>query len=240
MRGFTRIKRPNSLVEEVTSKLKKAIIAGHYSAGEALPSETQLASQMEVSRPVIRESIKSLQSRGFLEVRRGTRGGSFVQDINLLTFSETLGDLIRLRKVTVDHLAQARLILEPEIIQLVAVNATGEDLKRIRNLLLEYDRTEDIDKRVTMNAHFHRLLSGACGNPIYSIVMDSIMDFTEYFVRTIKPVNQIIHNDKDHKDIFTAIEAHDPKSAAEISIRHANNILKKMRKLEKTYLKLLK
>jgi DNA-binding FadR family transcriptional regulator len=151
-----------------------------------------------------------------------------------------LGDLIRLRKVTVDHLAQARLILEPEIIQLVAVNATGEDLKRIRNLLLEYDRTEDIDKRVTMNAHFHRLLSGACGNPIYSIVMDSIMDFTEYFVRTIKPVNQIIHNDKDHKDIFAAIEAHDPKSAAEISIRHANNILKKMRKLEKTYLKLLK
>jgi GntR family transcriptional regulator, transcriptional repressor for pyruvate dehydrogenase complex len=237
---FTRINRPNSLVEEVTSKLKEAIIAGHYSVGESLPSETQLASQMEVSRPVIRESIKSLQSRGFLEVRRGIKGGAFVQDLNKLAFSETLGDLIRLRKVTVDHLAQARLFLEPEIIQLVAVNATGEDLKKIRNLLLDYDRTEDIDKRVTMNGDFHRLLGGACGNPIYSIVINSIMDFTEYFVRTIKPVNQIIHNDKDHKDIFAAIEAHDPESAVEISIRHTNNILEKMRKLEKTYLKLLK
>jgi GntR family transcriptional repressor for pyruvate dehydrogenase complex len=238
--GFTRIKRPNSLVEEVTNKLKEAIIAGLYSAGEALPSETQLASQMEVSRPVIRESIKSLQSHGFLEVRRGIKGGAFVQDLNKLGFSEMLGDLIRLKKVTVDHLAQVRLFLEPEIIQLVAVNATGEDLTRIRNLLLEYDRTEDIDKQVTMNGDFHRLLSRTCGNPIYSIIMNSIMDFTEYFVRTIKPVNQIIHNDKDHKDIFAAIEARDTESAVEISIRHANNILEKMRKLEKTYLKLLK
>ena len=238
MPGFTRIKRPNSLVDEVTSRLKEAIIAGYYSAGEPLPSETQLASEMGVSRPVIRESIKSLQSRGFLEVRRGIRGGSFVQDLNKLTFSEMLGDLIRLRKVTVDHLAQVRLFLEPEIIRLVAENATGEDLTRIRNLLLEYDRTEDIDKRVTMNGDFHRLLGRACGNPIYSIMMDSIMDFTEYFVRTIKPVNQIIHNDKDHKDIFAAIEAHDPELAAEISIVHANDILKKMHKLEKTYLEL--
>ena len=240
MSGFTRIRRPNSLVDEVTSKLKEAIIEGHYSAGEALPSETQLANQMEVSRPVIRESIKSLQSRGFLEVRRGIKGGAFVQDLNKLAFSETLGDLIRLRKVKVEHLAQARLFLEPEIIKLIAVNATGEDLSKIRKLLLDYDRTEDIDKRVTMNGDFHRLLSGACGNPIYSIIMNSIMDFTEYFVRTIKPVNQIIHNDKDHKDIFVAIEAHDPESAVEISIRHTNNILGKMRRLEKTYLKLLK
>jgi GntR family transcriptional repressor for pyruvate dehydrogenase complex len=237
--SFTRIKRPNSLVEEVSSRLKEAIISGHYSAGEPLPSETQLASQMGVSRPVIRESIKSLQSRGFLEVRRGIKGGSFVQDLNKLTFSETLGDLIMLRKVTVDHLAQVRLFLEPEIIRLVAMNATGENLTRIRNLLLEYDRTEDIDKRVTMNGDFHRLLGGACGNPVYSIMMDSIMDFTEDFVRTIKPVNQIIHNDKDHKDIFAAIEAHDPELAVEISIVHANDILKKMRKLEKTYLELL-
>ena len=67
---------------------------------------------------------------------------------------------------------------------------------------------------------------------------DSIIDFTEYFVRTMKPVNQIIHNDKDHKDIFAALEAHDPELATEISIIHANDILQKMRKLEKTYLKL--
>ena len=49
LRSFTRIKRLNSLVEEVMNKLKKAIIAGHYSAGEALPGKTQPASQMAVS-----------------------------------------------------------------------------------------------------------------------------------------------------------------------------------------------
>jgi GntR family transcriptional repressor for pyruvate dehydrogenase complex len=239
MKNFAKIKRPSSLVEEITSKLKEAIISGVHQPGEALPSETQLAAQLGVSRPVIRESIKSLQSKGFLEVRRGTKGGAFVLDLSEASFSETLADLIRFRKATVDHLAQARLFLEPEIVRLVAKNASDKDLERIRNLLLEYDRTEEGDRLVTLNADFHRLLGRACGNPFYSVLMESIMDFTEAFVRTIKPVNQIIHNDKDHKDIVKAIESHDPDLAVEVSTRHCNSILDKMRKLEKTYLQLV-
>lgn len=238
MRGFTKIKRPNSLVEEVTDKLKEAIISGHYRSGEPVPSETQLASQLGVSRPVIRESIKSLQSRGFLEVRRGIKGGAYVQDLNKLNFSETFADLIRFRKVTVDHLVRVRLFIEPEIIRLVVKSARDEDLLRIKNLLLEYDRTEDIEKQVTMNADFHRLLGRACGNPIYSILMDSIMDFTEGFVNTVKPINQMIHNDEDHKKIFEAIVARNLELATEVTICHANSVMEEVRKLEKVYLEL--
>lgn len=239
MRGFAKIKRPNSLVEEVTAKLKEAIISGDYSAGEPVPSETQLASQMGVSRPVIRESIKSLQSRGFLKVRRGIKGGAYVQDLNKLNFSETFADLIKFRKVTVDHLIQVRLFVEPEIIRLIIKNVRDADLIRIKNLLLKYDSIEDIDRRVTMNADFHRLLGRACGNPIYSILMDSIMDFTEGFVKTVKPVNQMIHNDRDHKKIFEAIVARNLKLATEVTIFHANSVLEEVRKLEKVYLKLV-
>ena len=238
MRGFSKIKRPNSLVEEVTDKLKEAIISGHYRSGEPVPSETQLASQLGVSRPVIRESIKSLQSRGFLEVRRGIKGGAYVQDLNKLNFGETFADLIRFRKVTVDHLVQVRLFIEPEITRLVIKNARAEDLLRIKNLLLEYDRTENIEKQVTMNADFHRLLGRACGNPIYSILMDSIMDFTEGFVKTVKPINQMIHNDEDHKKIFEAITAHNLELATEAAISHATSVLEEVRKLEKVYLEL--
>ena len=238
MPGFTRIKRPNSLVEEVTAKLKEAIISGHYSAGEPVPSETRLASQLGVSRPVIRESIKSLQSRGFLEVRRGIKGGAYVQDLNKLNFSETFADLIRFRKVTVDHLIQVRLFVEPEIIRLVIENVQDEDLLRIKNLLLEYDRTENIEKQVTMNADFHRLLGRACANPIYSILMDSIMDFTEGFVNTVKPVNQMIHNDEDHNKIFEAITARNLELATDVTICHSNSVLEEVRKLESVYLEL--
>jgi DNA-binding FadR family transcriptional regulator len=239
MSTFHKINRPRTLVDEVTGKLKAAIISGHLREGQPLPSETDLSSQLGVSRPVIREAVKSLQSRGLLEVRRGTKGGAYVQDLNKLTFSETLFDLLIFRKITVDHLAQVRLFLEPEIIRLVAENATDEDLAKIKNLLVEYDSIEDIDRRVTMNADFHRLLCRACANPIYSMLMESIMDFTQAFVETIKPVNQMIHNDSDHKEIFEAIEARNTEKAVKISVHHATFILDKMRKLEKTYLGML-
>ena len=237
-RSFQKIVRPNTLVEEVTDKLKEAIISGHYRSGEPVPSETRLARQLGVSRPVIRESIKSLQSRGFLEVRRGIKGGAYVQDLNKLNFGDTFADLIRFRKVTLDHLVQVRLFIEPEIIRLVIGNATDADLKSIKDLLLNYDRTENIEKKVTMNADFHRLLGRACGNPIYSILMDSIMDFTEGFVRTVKSVNQMIHNDEDHKKIFEAIAARNLKSAVELAICHTQSVLEEVRKLKTVYLEL--
>ena len=52
---------------------------------------------------VIREAIRALQSRGFLEIRRGTKGGAFVRELYQLPFMEDFADLIRFRRIRVDH-----------------------------------------------------------------------------------------------------------------------------------------
>jgi DNA-binding FadR family transcriptional regulator len=203
-----------------------------------LPSETELAEQLGISRPVVREALRSLQSRGFLEIRRGTKGGPYVSDLDQLPLTDDFANLIRLRRITVDQIAQARLYLEPEIIRLAALHATAQDLQEMENLLLEYAATSDNNRHVSLNALFHKLLGKACGNPLYSILMESIMDFTEGFVRTIKPVTKTIHNDSEHRQILDALENHDAELAAEIGKKHITDILDKMRKLEKTYLKM--
>ncbi len=56
---FKKIKRATNLYEDVVNEINKAILSGKYKTGEALPSETELARQFGVSRPVIRESIKA-------------------------------------------------------------------------------------------------------------------------------------------------------------------------------------
>ncbi len=63
--GIKKIKRATNLYEDVVNEIKKAILSGKYKTGEALPSETELARLLGVSRPVIREGIRVLQSRVF-------------------------------------------------------------------------------------------------------------------------------------------------------------------------------
>jgi GntR family transcriptional regulator, transcriptional repressor for pyruvate dehydrogenase complex len=239
LQEFKKIKRATNLYEDVVNEIKKAILSGQYKTGEALPSETELARLLGVSRPVIREGIRVLQSRGFLEIRRGITGGAFVRELYQLPFMEDFADLIRYRRVKVDHLARARLLLEPEVCRLTAQNATPKMLKEMQDLLASYDLIKERDKLDNLYALFHRLVGRACGNPIYSIIMENIMDFTESFIRTMKPVTTIIHNESDHNEILDAFRQRDSEKAAEVGTRHAMDILGAMKELEDTYLELL-
>jgi GntR family transcriptional repressor for pyruvate dehydrogenase complex len=234
---FNNIKR-NSLYEEIFEILKEAILSGGYESGEALPSEVELSHQLGVSRTVVREAIRSLQSRGFLEIRRGARGGVYILDLNQSTICENLADLIMARKITMNHLAQARMYLEPEVSRLAAIHATRKDLESMENAIEEYERTQDKEKIITLNTRFHLCVGKACGNPFYSILMEVIMGFTEQFVRTIKPITHIIHRQGEHREILEAIKQHNPNEAMEITIHHISYINNEMRKLEEKYLQL--
>lgn len=73
-KNFSRINDAKSLSWKVEKAIKKAIISGTYQPGEQLPGEIDLSNQFGVSRPVVREAMKSLKSRGFLEIKRGKGG----------------------------------------------------------------------------------------------------------------------------------------------------------------------
>jgi DNA-binding FadR family transcriptional regulator len=133
------------------------------------------------------------------------------------------------------------MLLEPEICRLAAVNATTADIKKMKDLVRRYRRMKNADAKDPYSyTLFHRLVGRSCGNPLYAVVNESIMDFTEGFIRTIKPVSKFIHKDQDHDEILDALEKRDPQRAAEMGTRHAEKILMKMRKLEQTYLKLIR
>lgn len=240
MAEFKKIKKARNLYDDVKQEIKRAILSGRYSGGFPLPSEGELAKQFGVSRPVVREALRSLQSNGFIEIRRGAKGGAFVQDIIRLPLIDDFSDLILYRRFQVDHLAQARLFLEPEVSRLAARNATREDIQGMKDLVKRYSRIKSSNEKDRLYSLFHRLVGRSCGNPLYAILMESIMDFTEGFIRTIKPVSKFIHQDDDHDEIILALEHRNPETAAEVATRHARQILEAMRKLEATYLALLK
>ncbi|WP_231688341.1 FadR/GntR family transcriptional regulator [Dethiosulfatarculus sandiegensis] len=232
-----KIRRIPSLYEEVVDRIKKAIFAGEYRSGEVLPSEVEMAEQLGVSRPVVREAYKSLQSLGFLEIRRGTKGGAFVCDLDNLSFAENISDLIRLGKISIDNLVATRLFLEPEIGRLAATHATLEQLDGLAEIAQEYADVTNPRDQIRLNSKFHRFIGRACGNPLFSVLLDSIMDFTETFLESICPQNKVLHQPQEHMAIHAALCARDQDLARELVHKHISNISTRMHNLQNSYLK---
>ncbi|MGD8562078.1 MAG: FadR/GntR family transcriptional regulator [Desulfarculaceae bacterium] len=235
---FEPISRATSLYEQVAQRIKEAILSGRFQSGEALPSETQLADQFGVSRPVVREAMRTLQSRGFLEIRRGTKGGAFVSNLGSLNIGEDLLDLISLRKLTVQHMSQARRLLEPEIVRLAVVSMTDSQIQELKEVDRESRTTKDDERRVYLNGLFHRIIARGCGNPFYEILMDAFMDFAEGFARTVKPVSQNINEDQGHELLCDALEARDTERAIAVAREHAEYMFKRMGSLEAAFVEL--
>jgi len=70
------LQRPDSLVVRVVSAIRAEIDSGQLAPESRLPTEQQLAEQLNVSRSVVREAIAQLKADGVLTAKRGL--GSFI------------------------------------------------------------------------------------------------------------------------------------------------------------------
>lgn len=233
------IGRPKNLYMEATRSIKDAIFRGDFGPGESLPSEKELALQLGVSRPVLREALRALQIQGFLDVRRGSRGGTYVTDLSNISIRDNLEDLLRMGRLSMADLTQARLLLEPEVFRLAAHNADDKQLAEMEVLVDEANRTNDPKRRIKLHSDFHRLVAKASGSPIYLRFMQIIFDFMEVFAVTIQPADLQAHDDREHPQIFEALKRRDGARAAALAREHGEKVTRAMIKLEKQWLKAL-
>src|SRR6218665_1590482 len=118
------------LPDIVFERMLRAIKSGAYKPDERLPTEHDLATEFEVSRPIIREALKPLPDQGLIYSRSGA--GSFVRALGLrepLGFGqlENVADLL--------NCYEFRMTLEPAAAAAAAARHDKESLKAIRQAL---------------------------------------------------------------------------------------------------------
>jgi GntR family transcriptional regulator, transcriptional repressor for pyruvate dehydrogenase complex len=231
-----KIKRPRNLYMEAMESIKASIFRGDFGPGQPLPSEKDLTGLLGVSRPVVREALRALQMQGFLDIRRGNQGGTFVNAVNDISFQENLSDLIRLRSVSIADLANARLLIEPEVFRLAARNASPAQLAALATIVTETVGLPPGRQRVKLGMNFHRLVAKMCTNLFYGLLMDTIMDFLGSFIVTLNAENLEIHNDHDHREIFAALSDNDGEHAATLLRTHIEDLSKNLIRLEQQWL----
>ncbi len=154
--------------DEVVSQIEALILEGILRVGDRLPGERELARRMEVSRPILREALKALETRGLLVTRAG--GGTHVADVIGQLFPPPIGELIsRHRKATLDYLEYRREI-EGVTAAFAACRATGADrnlLTRTVEAMRAAHRRGDFREEAALDVEFH----GAVGECAHNIVL---------------------------------------------------------------------
>jgi DNA-binding FadR family transcriptional regulator len=131
---------PNSLVYFVSQQIEAAIVEGRFREGDRLPSINQLQEMLGTGRSTIREALSILTQKGLVETKRGAGGGTFVRAIGSQSVIESLGLLIRTKKISRDQILQFRECYEAPAAGLAVETAETEEIEKLKELLAEAEK----------------------------------------------------------------------------------------------------
>ncbi len=215
--------------EEVSDLVKEQILNGVFKPGDRLPSEGELAQQLGVGRQTVREALRLLEHSGFITVQKGGGGGVIIRDTVLQRIGDLFLDLCRAKRISVAQLTEGRAEIEQTVLKYVIDRATDSDVDLLRDNVLKARRKIDNKMLATSeNFQFHRLLAETTKNPVFVMVVESLMAVHSALLGrvTLKTSEKtVIH----HEAMLGMIEKRDYEGAKLILRRHILDVGKRVR-----------
>jgi DNA-binding FadR family transcriptional regulator len=206
------------LYRQIAEQLRGLIVEGEFAAGTRLPAERDLARQLGVSRPSVREALIALEVEGWVEVRTGS--GIYVQEARQRTGAHaarngngSAGEWGPL------EVMRARELVESEVAALAARHARKPQIAAMASALAQMreDSEAGIEPRAGDEA-FHDAVAQACGNEVLGDTVRSYWTarrgplFTrlgDYFENPASWSAALV----EHAAVLDAIRARDPQAA---------------------------
>jgi GntR family transcriptional repressor for pyruvate dehydrogenase complex len=230
--------RQSRISEEVLDRMKDAILIGDFKIGERLPSERDLADQFQVSRLAVREALRALENSGFLITRKGAAGGAYVTDLTFEQLGNALLDLFLAQKISVPEHHQVRILIEPEVARLAAINIDRQSGERLQKALeAEAPLGIPLREAVHRGTKVHLILAEMCGNRFLEAIASSLLKLNMKIVQLINPNPDDLHPPGMHQPIVEAVLAGDSEAAAEAMRKHAIEFGQNLGKIEEEYRK---
>jgi DNA-binding FadR family transcriptional regulator len=200
------------LLYQIQEEVKNYIIRNQLSPGDALPSEGDLARQLNIGRNSVREAVKSLEALGVLEARPGS--GLFVKAFTFDAIIDNLpyGLLFDVKSVT-DFL-EVRAHLEYGMVDRVVQEATEDQLDALRVVVDRMHRTAEAGQYdASGDREFHATLYKNLGNPVLLRVLDVfwlVVRRASERSHVIDPADPL-ETVRSHQRILEALERRSPE-----------------------------
>lgn len=216
---FEKVK-PRKVSSIAAEQIVEAIKRGDFAVGSKLPSEFELAEQMGVSRPSIREALSALQAMSIIESRPGS--GNYVLRAPSLHDETHTVHLIESEAGCLEVM-EARKTLEPPVAALIASRQSDGALSELNEtveIMREHAARDDFDAYFDADKAFHVALAEAAGNPLVIAALAPLTrtmdqrvyrEFTRHYY--LKNVEDLQHVVDLHSQIVEAIERSDSDTA---------------------------
>lgn len=213
--------RRSSLTARIRGEILAFIADRRLGPGDRLPSERELSIKLGVSRPSLREAVKSLEAEGRLDVRHGQ--GVFVATS---ATERALRSSLLGTELDVAEVYAMREVLEVPAARWAAERGDGEAIGRVRDAhdrLLEASAREpvDYDELQLLDAAFHQSIVQAAGNRFLEQTQGVLGDMLVRGMSTTLTVDGRLEKSRgDHRAILDAILDGDGPAAAEAARQH--------------------
>jgi GntR family negative regulator for fad regulon and positive regulator of fabA len=213
MNNYPPIQKPAELAE---SRLIDAILDGSFPFDSMLPPERELATQLGVTRPTLRETLQRLARDGWIEIHQGksTRVCNPWQEGNLAVLKHLANHSEHYYPQFVEHLLTVRILLAPAFFQAAVQN----NRERVLDLLTDLpDQNTDARTFGAFDWNFLKQMSILSENPVFTLILNGFSNM--YLLLAEKYFEQSearLHSYAFYCDIRQAAKEADDKKAYEI------------------------
>jgi DNA-binding FadR family transcriptional regulator len=209
---------------KVFAFLRDRLLEGEIRSGDRLIPERELAAQLRVSRPIVREALRALSVMGAVEIQ--SRVGTIVRQPDVSVLGDFFAYSLAQQKGVIEDVMQARIAIECQAIRLACRRATQADFESLEHALERIEATIGDPVRGGLADHeFHvALVRAAKSDTLASLyaAMARILTRSHRDRRAAVEVDAALKEYliTDHKRIYAAVVARDEDAADRVLRDH--------------------
>jgi DNA-binding FadR family transcriptional regulator len=221
----------DSRADQVIAHLREHIRAGGLRPGDRLPSETAIATGLGISRPIVREAMRTLAATGLIEMAVGRR--ATVSPLNGGILRNVIENAVLIGQADIGHVMEMRRAIEIAMVGLAARRRSDAAAAELQAIVAEMaGALGDVEGYTALDIRLHLVLAAATDNPLYRLLVEafrqifqtSMLIGIERWAKTpeLNRVQQL------HEEIVAAVVAGDPVAASEAMRRHFDSAIEVM------------
>jgi DNA-binding FadR family transcriptional regulator len=215
--------RRETLADQVAHHLIEFIVEQRLPPYAALPSEAALTQEFKVSRPVVREALRSLAARGIIEISNGK--GARVMPITSNLMREYFDRAVRFNHASLIELMEVRRGIEIQSAFLAAQRRSPEDVAGLERVVAAMrQHLHDPQAYTALDVEFHLHIASASGNTLLYHLVESIReplrDTIREGLRRRASAAQYERVQERHEHLVAALTQGDPQEAARAMALH--------------------
>lgn len=224
--------KKNSLVEISIERIKQHIVENHMQPGDKFLSEGELIKQLQVSRTVVREAMRSLGSLGIIEIKKG--GGVYVAASNFDSIKLILRHHHKVHGVKIKELVETRKIIELGALRLIIEKDIDVDAERLHTINQNYyDAILKGEDTKTHDQLFHQHIIKEADNQTFYNFADVIHDYFSIIKIDLSQTEEsLLKSHHEHQTLIETLKHKNMSQAHEIMAAHFEPIFQFIRQME--------